>query len=111
MSARLRGFDDAAEVGCELRDRNAAQPVVGAERDDEHAHVALERAIEARARRPPTFRRATPALTTSNGSAGAGGPAGAGAAGYAAAGADAVARASGCRRTQTMRRTFSLTSS
>ena len=35
-------------VSC--RDRHTAQTVVGAERDDQHPHVALERAVEARAR-------------------------------------------------------------
>ena len=49
-AALLRGLDDVAQVVGDLRDRHAAQPVVHADRDDQHANVPLERAIEPRAR-------------------------------------------------------------
>ena len=38
--------DDRRQVLLHLGDRQAAQAVVGAERDDEDAHVALERPVE-----------------------------------------------------------------
>ena len=46
-AARLRGLDDVTQVRLELRDRHPAQPVVRAQRDDEHPNVAVEGALEA----------------------------------------------------------------
>ena len=44
--ALLRGRDDRVEVRLQFRWRQASQAVVGAERHDQHAHVALERPVE-----------------------------------------------------------------
>ena len=43
---RARGVDDLREVLLHLGDRQPAQAVVGAERDDQHPHVPLERPVE-----------------------------------------------------------------
>ena len=45
-AARLRPLDDLRQVAAQLVDRQAAQAVVAAERDDQHAHVAFERPVE-----------------------------------------------------------------
>ena len=43
---RLRPLDDLGQIALQLLGRQPAQPVVAAERDDEHAHVAVERPVE-----------------------------------------------------------------
>ena len=48
------------------RDRQAAQPVVGAERDDQDPHVPLRAPSRAAADPPADVSPETPALTTSN---------------------------------------------
>ena len=47
-AARLRPLDDLREVARQLRDRQAAQAVVAAERDDQNPDVAVERPVEPR---------------------------------------------------------------
>ena len=46
MSRALRAIEHRREVLLEVVDRQSAQSVVGAERDNQHAHVALERPVE-----------------------------------------------------------------
>ena len=43
---RSRGLDDLTQVLFHLRDRQSAKAIVRAQRDDQHAHVFLERPIE-----------------------------------------------------------------
>ena len=44
--AGLGAFDDGRQIAAHLVDRQAAQAVVGAEPDDQHLHVAIERPVE-----------------------------------------------------------------
>ena len=46
LAARLRTLNDPGQIVFQLRDWQAAQRVVPAERDDQDADVALERPIE-----------------------------------------------------------------
>ena len=63
-AAPLRFFDDPAQIGRELFDTDAAQAVVGTERDDEHLDVAVQR-VTTRRSAPAVVSPDTPALTTS----------------------------------------------